>query len=59
MVVNGDATQIDLPSGRVSGLKDAVDTLGEIKDIAIVHLNETDVVRHKLVQDIVKAYEKK
>lgn len=58
MVVNGDATQIDLPTGRQSGLNQAVDILEGISDISIVRLSETDVVRHKLVQDIVKAYEK-
>ena len=58
MVVNGDVTQIDLPDGKRSGLIDAVKVLKGIKDISIVHLTEKDVVRHKLVQDIVKAYEK-
>lgn len=58
MVVTGDVTQIDLPDGKRSGLIDAVEILDGVKDIAIIRLTEKDVVRHKLVQDIVKAYEK-
>ncbi|MBQ5810606.1 MAG: PhoH family protein [Clostridia bacterium] len=58
IVVTGDITQIDLPDGKKSGLKEAVGVLKNIKDIAIVRLNDKDVVRHKLVQDIIKAYEK-
>lgn len=58
MVVTGDVTQIDLPDGKRSGLIDAVEVLNGVKDIAVVRLTEKDVVRHKLVQDIVKAYEK-
>jgi len=58
MVVTGDITQIDLPDGKRSGLIDAVKILKGIDDIATVRLTEKDVVRHKLVQDIVKAYEK-
>ncbi|MFI3325471.1 MAG: PhoH family protein [Clostridia bacterium] len=58
MVITGDITQIDLPDGKKSGLKDAVRILRDIKDIGIVRFTEKDVVRHKLVQDIVKAYEK-
>ena len=58
IVVTGDVTQIDLPDGKKSGLKEAVSILKNIKDIAVVRLNERDVVRHKLVQDIIKAYEK-
>ena len=58
IVVTGDVTQIDLPADKKSGLKDAISILKNIDDIAIIRLSEKDVVRHKLVQDIVKAYEK-
>ena len=58
MVVNGDITQIDLPDGKKSGLKDAMRILKNIKGIATIKLTEKDVVRHRLVQDIIKAYEK-
>lgn len=58
MVITGDITQIDLPKGQRSGLKDAVRILKNIKDISQVYFNEQDVIRHKLVQDIIKAYEK-
>ena len=58
MVVTGDITQIDLPDGKRSGLKEAVRILKNIEDIGIVRFNEKDVVRHRLVQDIIKAYEK-
>ena len=58
MVVNGDITQIDLPSGRRSGLIDAVEILHGVEGISFIRFNETDVVRHSLVQRIVKAYEK-
>ena len=58
IVVTGDVTQIDLPADKKSGLKDAITILKNIDDIAIIRLSEKDVVRHKLVQDIVKAYEK-
>lgn len=57
-VVTGDVTQIDLPDGKKSGLKDAVTVLKKIDDIAIMKLSDRDVVRHKLVQEIIKAYEK-
>jgi phosphate starvation-inducible PhoH-like protein len=56
MVINGDVTQIDLPSGGRSGLRDASRRLGHIEDIAVVELTEADVVRHPLVQKIIKAY---
>ena len=58
MVITGDITQIDLPDGRRSGLKDAMRILKNVEDIAIFRFTERDVVRHKLVQDIIKAYEK-
>ncbi len=57
VVVTGDITQIDLPAEKKSGLKDAINVLRNIDDIAIVRLTDKDVVRHKLVQDIVRAYE--
>jgi phosphate starvation-inducible PhoH-like protein len=56
-VVTGDITQIDLPSGRTSGLIDAMRVVSGIEGIAFVHFDERDVVRHKLVQAIVRAYE--
>jgi phosphate starvation-inducible protein PhoH and related proteins len=58
MVVNGDVTQIDLPGGKRSGLLDAVDVLRGVEGISFVQFDERDVVRHSLVQRIVKAYEK-
>lgn len=58
MVITGDVTQIDLPSGCRSGLKDAVRILKNIEGIANISFTEKDVVRHKLVQDIIKAYER-
>ena len=57
-VVNGDITQIDLPTDKVSGLKHAVGVLSGIDGIGIINFNHSDVVRHKIVQDIVEAYEK-
>ena len=58
MVITGDITQIDLPSKNKSGLIDAINNLKKIKDISFVYLTEKDVVRHPLVQKIVKAYDK-
>src|SRR5579871_4467855 len=58
MVVNGDITQIDLPNGRRSGLVDAVDVLQGVEGISFVQFDDKDVVRHTLVQRIVKAYER-
>lgn len=58
IVITGDATQIDLPEDKVSGLKDAVRVLEDVKDIAICRLTSADVVRHALVQQIINAYEK-
>ena len=57
MVITGDVTQIDLQNPKRSGLVEAVKVLKNVKDIGINHFTEKDVVRHKLVQDIVKAYE--
>ncbi len=58
MVITGDVTQIDLPDPRKSGLIEAVKVLKNVNDIGINYFSEKDVVRHKLVQDIVKAYER-
>ena len=57
-VINGDITQIDLPTDKVSGLKHAVEVLDGIEGIGIINFNHSDVVRHKVVQNIVEAYEK-
>jgi phosphate starvation-inducible protein PhoH and related proteins len=56
-VVTGDITQIDLPTGRTSGLIEAMHVVGKVEGIEFVYFDERDVVRHKLVQAIVKAYE--
>lgn len=58
VVVTGDITQIDLPEGKRSGLKEVLNILKDVDDIAIVRFGERDVVRHRLVQQIIKAYEK-
>lgn len=57
VVVTGDATQTDLPYGRQSGLLQALDVLKDVPEISIVRLTQSDVVRHDLVQAVVKAYE--
>ncbi len=57
IVITGDITQIDLPTDKVSGLREAMRVLKGVGDIAILRLNESDVVRHALVQKIIKAYE--
>lgn len=59
MVVNGDLSQVDLPRGTISGLKDALDTLDKVQGISSVTFSAADVVRHGLVAKIVKAYEEK
>ncbi|MGO8815812.1 MAG: PhoH family protein [Terriglobia bacterium] len=56
-VVTGDVTQIDLPSGRRSGLVEAVEVVGKVEGISIIYFNERDVVRHSLVQRVIRAYE--
>jgi phosphate starvation-inducible protein PhoH and related proteins len=56
-VITGDVTQIDLPTGRTSGLVEAVKVIGHVPGISFIHFDEKDVVRHTLVQQIVKAYE--
>jgi phosphate starvation-inducible PhoH-like protein len=58
MVVTGDITQIDLPAGRRSGLLEVMDILRGVDGITFVHFDETDVVRHALVQRVVKAYDR-
>ena len=58
MVVTGDITQIDLPDGKKSGLKTVMHILKDVDDIQIVRFSQKDVVRHKLVQDIIQAYQK-
>jgi phosphate starvation-inducible PhoH-like protein len=58
MIVTGDASQVDLPDGTRSGLNDAVDKLRGIKGIGLVELEKSDIVRHRLVQNIVNAYER-
>jgi phosphate starvation-inducible protein PhoH and related proteins len=56
MIITGDASQVDLPEGTVSGLDDAMQRLSGIRGIAFVELEKGDIVRHKLVQNIVEAY---
>jgi phosphate starvation-inducible PhoH-like protein len=58
MVVTGDASQIDLPRNQKSGLKESIKVLRDVKGIGFVELTEKDVVRHKLVRDIIEAYER-
>ena len=58
-IVTGDITQVDLPDGKRSGLRDVIGVLKNIEDIAFCYLSERDVVRHRLVQQIIKAYEKR
>jgi len=58
VVITGDITQTDLPDGKTSGLRVAMNVLKDIDDIGIVHLTAADVVRHELVQKIIMAYEK-
>ena len=56
-VITGDITQIDLPAGRRSGLVEALEVVGGIEGIGFIYFNERDVVRHNLVQQIIKAYD--
>jgi len=58
-IVTGDITQVDLPDGKKSGLRDVIGVLRDIDDIAFCYFTERDVVRHRLVQKIIKAYEKR
>ena len=57
-IVTGDISQIDLPKGRKSGLVEAIQVLKDVEGVHIVELTAKDVVRHELVQKIVRAYEK-
>jgi phosphate starvation-inducible PhoH-like protein len=59
MIVTGDITQIDLPTGQKSGMVEALELLKRIRGIGSVELTQKDIVRHKLVQNIVRAYKKK
>jgi len=56
-VITGDVTQIDLPAGKKSGLIEALEVCGKIEGIGVVQFGEKDVVRHNLVQQIIRAYE--
>ena len=56
-IITGDVTQIDLPLGRTSGLVQAMEVVGKVDGISFIHFDDRDVVRHKLVQAIVKAYD--
>ncbi|MCB1530217.1 MAG: PhoH family protein [Rhodospirillales bacterium] len=56
VVITGDPSQIDLPNGAKSGLKEAIKILKEIDEVAFIHFDETDVVRHRLVSKIIEAY---
>jgi phosphate starvation-inducible PhoH-like protein len=58
IVVSGDPTQIDLPSKTKSGLVDAISRLGRIRGVSIAELTSSDIVRHRLVSEIVKAYDR-
>ncbi len=58
-IVTGDVTQTDLPSGQRSGLSEAIELLKDVKDIGICYFSDIDVVRHPLVQQIIRAYEKR
>jgi phosphate starvation-inducible protein PhoH and related proteins len=58
MVITGDITQVDLPGDKRSGLKEVIKVLNDIKGIDFIHLTEKDVVRHDIIQKIIKAYEK-
>ena len=58
-VITGDITQIDLPNDRRSGLVEAIDVVGKIEGIAFIYFDERDVVRHSLVQQIIKAYDER
>ena len=58
VVVTGDVTQIDLPAGKLSGMREAMEVLRAVDDIALINLTHRDVVRHELVQAIVRAYDR-
>ena len=58
MIITGDLTQVDLPRGTMSGLRETINILKDVKGISFVYMNDKDIVRNKLVTRIVKAYEK-
>jgi phosphate starvation-inducible PhoH-like protein len=58
-VITGDITQIDLPNERRSGLIEAIEVVGNIEGISFIYFDERDVVRHSLVQRIIKAYDER
>lgn len=58
MIITGDLTQVDLPKGTLSGLREAINVLGDVKGISFINMDEKDIVRHKLVTHIVNAYKK-
>jgi phosphate starvation-inducible PhoH-like protein len=58
-IITGDTTQVDLPKNQKSGLMEAINILKDVKDIAFITLNEKDVIRHRLVKDIINAYGQK
>lgn len=58
MIITGDLTQVDLPRGQDSGLRDAVKRLENVEGISMIHMNQTDIVRHPLVQKIVDIYDR-
>jgi phosphate starvation-inducible PhoH-like protein len=57
MVINGDLSQIDLPLGQKSGLKQAQEILNNIKSLKIIELGTSDIIRHPIVAEIIKAYD--
>jgi phosphate starvation-inducible PhoH-like protein len=57
VVITGDITQVDLPVGKLSGLIEARNVISGVEGVSFIHFNERDVVRHPLVQRIVRAYE--
>ena len=59
VIVTGDVTQIDLPPGKTSGLVESMQVLSGINGIEFVHFDEKDVVRHPLVQSIIRAYDQR
>jgi len=59
MILTGDITQVDLPKNQTSGFVDAIEITKNIKGVAVVELNAKDVIRHRIVRDIIRAYSKK
>jgi phosphate starvation-inducible PhoH-like protein len=57
-IITGDTTQVDLPRNQQSGLPKAIEMLSDIKGIGVLKLDERDVIRHRLVKEIIKAFEK-